>query len=35
LLRLRGDGLGTFGVGRLLWNQVGWRAFHLYVMNLV
>ena len=26
LLRLRSDGVGTFGVGQLLWEQVGLRS---------
>jgi hypothetical protein len=25
LLRLRSDGIGTFGIGQLLWKQVGLR----------
>ena len=28
LLRLRGDGIGTFGVGKLLWKQVGFRSLY-------
>ena len=27
LLRWRSDGLGMFGIGRLLWKQVGYRSF--------
>ena len=26
LLRLRSDGIGTYGVGQLLWKQVGLRS---------